>query len=139
MNATGVTPHQRLPQLRLDPVRWWAIGFSFQLAINQQSVCTSSAWLLPPGQGRFGERSTKVLNPECKPAATAFRVTLSFDLYFDMPTSQMKRKKHEQRMSLKMQRGCYKKLYRSPPTCVSPIPVHEERSAMPKLPGRVPP
>ena len=47
-----VSRHQRLPRLWLDPVKWWAIGFSFQLAINQQSVCTSSAWLLPPGQGR---------------------------------------------------------------------------------------
>lgn len=101
MNATGVTPHQRLPQLRLDPVRWWAIGFSFQLAINQQSVCTSSAWLLPPGQGRFGERSTKVLNPECKPAATAFRVTLSFDFYFVMPTNQITRKNREQKNKFK--------------------------------------
>ena len=48
-----ISRHQRLPRLWLDPVKWWAIGFSFQLAINQQSVCTSSAWLLPPGQGRL--------------------------------------------------------------------------------------
>ena len=58
-----VSRHQRLPRLWLDPVKWWAIGFSFQLAINQQSVCTSSAWLLPPGQGRPTQGRTCISTP----------------------------------------------------------------------------